>query len=817
MSKFINILSPAALASAAAATLAALFLAGCSKEAFTDTPADITMRFEIPTIETKSYLTDDYHICWEAGKDEVSLFSKTNNYRFTVKDDGTDTWLEGKIAEATSRYYAIYPYDPDATNSTGFVTTTLPAQQKAVRNQFSNIVAVASTNTNELHFQNCVTLVEVELESDNVKAISFRGNNGELVAGTFRISIPSSDTTAPSGTIISGSKEVSISDGGKVLAPGKYYLAIAPQTFTRGITITQSGDYGSVEKVTTNKVTATRSKRLRSGLLDFRLTSPDTSFRMVYDDGEQSGTIYGGQKKSFVYSYSGNNSFRYSFYGSGSVKVSYYLGDSTTPGNYAGILEKGLSSSSGILNILPCQGEGGLNDNVQRLRSASWKGSESSPADLSAASSALPGTGLKGINTANCYVVRAPGWYSFPLVYGNAIKNGIANTAAYAPAGSGSSVLTPFRAASGAITDPYINGSGKKAVSARIEWQDAIGLIDDAPVIIGSGNSSDKVVFHVPAETIREGNAVISVLDEGGTVLWSWHIWVTGASDSELQSISVTNKNSASYNFLKMHVGWVAPYSDPITYPSRKLRVVLTINDINPIELEFIQVGAILPANILGNCPFYQWGRKDPFVAGNGTSETDADGNGIKKTWYNGARRDTVGTRAALLGNDVANFVRHPSVYNITSNGDNKYSNLWNATQEKTGSTATVVKTVYDPSPAGYCLPPIAAWSAFTSDNVSGGFDYGFNFYSKPSKAGDTTFYPALGSMSTSNNTSTRTFGALRNVGTSVSVWSANPNQASSAYYLSASYNFTSGAISVNTNYGANRQYVYPIRPIEEQ
>ena len=34
-------------------------------------------------------------------------------------------------------------------------------------------------------------------------------------------------------------------------------------------------------------------------------------------------------------------------------------------------------------------------------------------------------------NTANCYVVSAPGTYIFPIVYGNAIKNGAVNTDAY--------------------------------------------------------------------------------------------------------------------------------------------------------------------------------------------------------------------------------------------------------------------------------------------------------------------------------------------------------------------------------------------------
>ena len=41
------------------------------------------------------------------------------------------------------------------------------------------------------------------------------------------------------------------------------------------------------------------------------------------------------------------------------------------------------------------------------------------------------GASLGSRETANCYVVRTPGVYKFPVVYGNAIKHGVANTAAH--------------------------------------------------------------------------------------------------------------------------------------------------------------------------------------------------------------------------------------------------------------------------------------------------------------------------------------------------------------------------------------------------
>ena len=58
-------------------------------------------------------------------------------------------------------------------------------------------------------------------------------------------------------------------------------------------------------------------------------------------------------------------------------------------------------------------------------------------------------------STANCYVVREPGQYKFPLVYGNAIKNGKVNTAAFT--NNGGEYSHNFVNVSGKIiTSPYI-------------------------------------------------------------------------------------------------------------------------------------------------------------------------------------------------------------------------------------------------------------------------------------------------------------------------------------------------------------------------
>lgn len=811
---------------------AAAAVVSCAKENFVE-PSENNFRIAVvETDATKSYLNDHYQIVWERGADKVSLFLKTDNNCLTATTTGTTTYLEkaGELAGTTSKWaYALYPYDADATHSTGTITTTLPAAQKAIPNQYSNIIAVGASDLSgstptPIHFQTCITLVEVDLQTDGVKTISLRGNNGETLAGTLRMTVPSADDKVPDPTIVNGLKEVSLSDNGKVLAKGKYYLAIAPQEFPKGLRIILKGDAFETEKLTTNPVSAIRGKRLIAGALDLQTVPTDSGFSLTYDDGDQSGILYPGASKTFVYSYSGINAFRYKLTSDlPDLSIQYALDGGTWQATSGGRLAVDMTADGSLLNLLPTTCTGGTNANNERLQNAAERGSKAEPVDLSTDNNSLFGLPLSGVNTANCYVVQAPGWYSFPLVYGNAIKNGSANTQAYNPGTSGKGLATFVGADGQAITSPYINNGSQKAVRARLEWQDVAGLVADEVSLVGSGNSADKIVFQVPKAFIREGNALISALAADGSVIWSWHIWVSGAASTDFAPVTLTNANNTDFPFMRINLGWVAPYATPLVYPGRETKVrVKQVTSGKEIVFTLLQTGASLPENELGNCPFYQWGRKDPFVAVDGKlypGETAGSVQGKKKTWYNASRRDTIGTRALQLGESLAAFISNPTVYNVDSKGDNKYSNLWHATRDAFVSPATkaensipTVKTIYDPCPVGACLPPIGAWSGLKKDNVSADFNHGFHFYTRAEKQGELTWYPALGSLSTSNQTSTKIYANVQNFGISISYWSANANLATSGYYLSC---YNGGA--VNISYGSYRQYVYPIRPGIEQ
>ncbi|MBQ1683180.1 MAG: hypothetical protein II071_02775, partial [Bacteroidales bacterium] len=124
---------------------AAAAIVSCAKEGFETLPQQGRVRFEVtgtesfpgtpgisPAEATRACLSDGYTICWEKGKDVVCIFNKNDKFPFTATVTGTSTWLEGDALPAISTYYALYPFNDSATNSTGSITTVLPAEQKAI-------------------------------------------------------------------------------------------------------------------------------------------------------------------------------------------------------------------------------------------------------------------------------------------------------------------------------------------------------------------------------------------------------------------------------------------------------------------------------------------------------------------------------------------------------------------------------------------------------------------------------------------------------------------------------------------------------------
>lgn len=395
------------------------------------------------------------------------------------------------------------------------------------------------------------------------------------------------------------------------------------------------------------------------------------------------------------------------------------------------------------------------------LQNAAPLGTATAPYNLSNA------TGAAAVqNTANCYVISAPGHYMIPLVYGNAIKNGGTNRSAYAtsslPVTNVGTALNPLVDHNGkSITDPWIektNGKANNGINtAQVTWADEKDLVmlSGTPIYRdASGNAFVK--FEVKKENIKSGNAVISV-KKGSTTLWSWHLWF--APKNALDKIAVTNKQGSTYEFTNEALGWKptawqgTPYQSPRTI---KVKVKQTIGEKQEAVITITQLPGTTSRT--GYTTQYQWGRKDAFPGksgqpAQGTINWNAGSNMYMQTIIqNPQNYYTAGYNRDGSLNAEAWFAKYYTFYNLWS------MNQKDKVSMNQANSQTVVKTIYDPSPVGFSVPANDAFTGFTENGLNGGRmnvngtdnaqtynnNFGHNFWTNSSKT-ETIFFPATG------------------------------------------------------------------------
>ena len=373
----------------------------------------------------------------------------------------------------------------------------------------------------------------------------------------------------------------------------------------------------------------------------------------------------------------------------------------------------------------------------QALKNAEDKGSISNPYNLANQTNG----GEQVENTANSYVISAPGYYRIPLVYGNAIKNGNTNESAYKTTHTGTNILSNFKDHNEQlITSPWIaetNGGANKPNGAKLVWADETGLVETSTLKISSDGKF--LQFRVPQDKIKTGNAVIAATKDG-VVVWSWHLWFTEAN--VLKTTKVTNFQNVDYHFTNENLGWKYTKWETTTYSApRKVKVKVRQLEKNGGNYKESTITITQNNGALreGRNTLYQFGRKDAFPG------TD----------------DLEGTFTKNGGNNMSirNGIQHPgTIYTWGStwlDGYNQY-NLWSMENTTTGfNDNAVVKTIYDPCPAGFHMPASNAFTGFTTTgentetksqfNINGEWESGFHFNNKISSPDATVYFPASG------------------------------------------------------------------------
>lgn len=431
-------------------------------------------------------------------------------------------------------------------------------------------------------------------------------------------------------------------------------------------------------------------------------------------------------------------------------------------------------------------------------------------------------TGANAIeNTANCYVISAPGTYRIPLVYGNAIKGGATNASAYtstAPAtylpksGGGfydeDLILHTFVDHNDdPITSPYINiqNASDQATSAKVIWEDCSDIVT-APAVTGSGANS-YLTFTIKKENLQNGNAVVAVTNAAGKVMWSWHLWFT--PKSSLKKIPVTSDGS-EYKYMTDNLGW------KYTKWTGGLKREVVVKIEQQAETGEKKTATITLKQAAGNNiregygNLYQWGRKDP-LPGINTTGFAFDNSYVEIPAEKG---DEPANVIKMKTRTIGRSIQNPGIM-LPKVGGGKLSwqyqqiiNLWSANNNKLdGSIRNNVKTIYDPSPVGFKVPDAHAFMGFSTTGAV--WSNGYTFKVDNDKE---IYFQAGGARY-------GTSGALTANGTAAIYWTSDPNsqggQLGYAYRASMSEGSLSVPITSSTGYGSYGNG-YGVRPVAE-
>lgn len=669
-------------------------------------------------------------------------------YKEEVKADGTMTkCIKWKKSEANSlKFYAVHPA---VTNNNQSITTTSGTNpivkfspNDNVQQQTDLLVATTDNFSYDdyvnqkipIKFSHATTAIQFKIGNDlsynqEVKKIEIQNVYGE---GTYDIATKSwtVGTTKKSYTLELNPMFSTAQNPGTVMNGGDGLFFMIPQTLPDDakVKITfASGKYwegkiGGSGKVwaegTTKTYTISNSKDLSDR--DFTLSiTPTNGTEREYNQFDIPFTV---TSYSRLKGYSGNTRDKAEPWKVVSYEVStdgtnWSAATTTKPEMVTAMTESGNGGTSGEAGNLKLTND--YKDYAQ-IRNQ----------ELKAATEVTERKDLSIINgrqyTANCYIVSAPGKYKFPLFYGSSRVNGEPNGS-----GSAGDAMMAIRnnTNSANALKCFHGGIEQGAYGYQIPYADIHQWVYGAKLLWESKKDLVKVTatnrnghtqpheggrdiyveFDVNKDNIETGNAIIAVT-LNNKVVWSWHIWITGKEVADVKS----------GHFLSEPIGFVPTKWMRTTYRQNRY-VKVTVKQPRSGKTASV-VFTQKPHEEVpeGQAMHYQWGRKDPFwpgMDGLTASENKFDGGislaeSVQEPRLMGRPR-----HLEYVFTSVATYFGGTWDWNNNPAYTNSYLNLWDANNETGyGYTGPFVKTIYDPSPAGFHVPRTSQLSKVGND-----------------------------------------------------------------------------------------------------
>ena len=270
--------------------LVALFFAACNTDALDEREAGKVGDFAPETITVG--FEDDTRIQLQYGKtvwtknDEVSVFYLSDaNQKWQYKGATGNRTAQlsrvdaGVATKEMDKVIVVYPYNANyfIHPTTQNIKAWLPATQSYLKDSYGldGNIMISQSEYNQFSLKNVCGWLKVKLTGfgDVIKSIKVEGNNGEQVAGELYINPETAiatlaaadgeandDDGSAGGTLVFDDTilyETTLDCGEGVelgLAATDFYIALPPQTFEKGITITVEDANGFAMTKSTDKV-----------------------------------------------------------------------------------------------------------------------------------------------------------------------------------------------------------------------------------------------------------------------------------------------------------------------------------------------------------------------------------------------------------------------------------------------------------------------------------------------------------------------------------------------------------------------------------
>ncbi len=195
---------------------------------------------------TRSFRLDDGSVWWSPNE-EVSVFygaGSNGGSKFVSMNSAIaeTVELQGSVQMAGSGkdFWAVYPYSEGNSCDGSSIITVIPDQQTGVEGNFSNDVfpTVAKSSSLSLAFWNICGGVKFFVSRNDIKSVSFKGNNNEVLAGTVKVSFGSGGAPVVQEVIDAKSEVTLVAPDGGTFKVGKYYyITLLPTELRGGITM----------------------------------------------------------------------------------------------------------------------------------------------------------------------------------------------------------------------------------------------------------------------------------------------------------------------------------------------------------------------------------------------------------------------------------------------------------------------------------------------------------------------------------------------------------------------------------------------------